>query len=802
MAVAPLNETRIPAILEAGMVPRAASISKYQRYFDGSVYDGKPAFLDETSEVPITDRSPCVHFPGVRNAVNAISSMCLGDKRFPTLTTLTNEDDSVFDDRFGLKKEESKTFDALLGKITEQTRLPAKAIELLEVAMSSGTAVPMAVVIKGRLAVKQLDPKVCFPEYDSDGTTLVAIEERYLYEEKVWSKEQRKFERRVFMYRRRIDTESDVIFEPYEVTNEQDVPACILFPHESPFLTKEKTRFKHDFGFCPVLWYRFLETISEASSIDGRPIHWGLTTLIDAVNYGLSQRYRAGLYCGSPQPYETGVDGDNPVEAPSGSLPGGGASLAGYDSGRYSGTSGIRRKGPGTMWSYPNTDSKVGLLALTGDSLKPLADDVSDNRKTLRESLGHVELDITALSKSELSGRAIEEMKAPQVAVCNKIREDFGANCLLPLVNLLLRVALASSAKGGLYLAGIKAARPILERFYQEVEFDSAPSNDTAPSVDAKQTTKTSKKLWFDPTIKLTWGAYSETTDAEQQMRVTTASTALEKGLVTHESAVNKVKSVFPDISNTDQYMATLQKEIADRKSVDDASLHGHMNALNGDKSSDGSPDGGGEQGGGEGGGSAAGGTGGAPTAGGGATGASAVGTAASALAAKSLSDQVPQNGKAGAKGAPVKAIHDRAISTAGVAETVFKQLAEDFPKDTLGWVRAAAWTGPVDVPLESIDFSNRDAWRASKEPERVQFHVDKISNGDKKPIILVNEPNQSKLIIVDGHHRALAYEQLGLPAYAFIAEVGTVSGEWDVLHSSQRESSKAPAKKDDDKAA
>ena len=80
MALAPLNVARSPEILKSGMLPRGAAISTYQRYFDGSVYDGKPNFLDDTSDKPITERAPCVIFPGVRNAVNAISSMCLGDK--------------------------------------------------------------------------------------------------------------------------------------------------------------------------------------------------------------------------------------------------------------------------------------------------------------------------------------------------------------------------------------------------------------------------------------------------------------------------------------------------------------------------------------------------------------------------------------------------------------------------------------------------------------------------------------------------------------------------------------------------
>jgi hypothetical protein len=57
---------------------------------------------------------------------------------------------------------------------------------------------------------------------------------------------------------------------------------------------------------------------------------------------------------------------------------------------------------------------------------------------------------------------------------------------------------------------------------------------------------------------------------------------------------------------------------------------------------------------------------------------------------------------------------------------------------------------------------------------------------------VLVNEPNNNKLIVVDGHHRLLAYEKLGQPAMAYIASVGTITGPWSTMHSSQRN----PAKK------
>lgn len=116
----------------------------------------------------------------------------------------------------------------------------------------------------------------------------------------------------------------------------------------------------------------------------------------------------------------------------------------------------------------------------------------------------------------------------------------------------------------------------------------------------------------------------------------------------------------------------------------------------------------------------------------------------------------------------------------------VFDQLVEDFPKDAARWVLHLKWDGPKDVPLDQIDYSNKDSWHASKDPDHVAVMVKKIKSGEKKPIILVSRKGKKKLMVVDGHHRALAYLKLKLPARAYVAQVPDISGPWDEMHAAQ----------------
>lgn len=121
-------------------------------------------------------------------------------------------------------------------------------------------------------------------------------------------------------------------------------------------------------------------------------------------------------------------------------------------------------------------------------------------------------------------------------------------------------------------------------------------------------------------------------------------------------------------------------------------------------------------------------------------------------------------------------------------ARVVYDQLSKDYNDKDIQFVLTMSWKGPMDVPLSSIDFSNKDNWQATQETEQVDQFADKMSNDNfTKPIILVGNPsNNNKYVVVDGHHRALAALQNGQPVSAYIGEATSDHGPWDKLHSKQ----------------
>lgn len=131
------------------------------------------------------------------------------------------------------------------------------------------------------------------------------------------------------------------------------------------------------------------------------------------------------------------------------------------------------------------------------------------------------------------------------------------------------------------------------------------------------------------------------------------------------------------------------------------------------------------------------------------------------------------------------------------VADAVYDQLTEDYPKSALDWVHKIKWTGPKTIPVSKIDFSGENTWAAAHEPEQVRSWETRINAAERrgehvKPSLVIQRPGKTAMI-PDGHHRAMAYKNLDKPIYAWIGDPGKAKGPWDKLHDQQYKNSTGP---------
>jgi hypothetical protein len=132
----------------------------------------------------------------------------------------------------------------------------------------------------------------------------------------------------------------------------------------------------------------------------------------------------------------------------------------------------------------------------------------------------------------------------------------------------------------------------------------------------------------------------------------------------------------------------------------------------------------------------------------------------------------------------PVEALH------------VHGMMMQNFPGEALDWVLRTRWIGPMAVPWERIDRDDQEKWAASHQPGKVASFRKMIANGEGvHPCVLVQPPDSDRAVIVDGHHRAMAWAQCGKPVRGYVGFVrrGDVQAALET-HSSQMHSGSSPS--------
>lgn len=540
-----LYEDEARRAMEANLPPRFHALELLEKYVDGTQYDGRADFWSD--DAPMFERAPCVVYPIAQCAIRSNVDLCLGEGRWPSITTGANEDDSVFDDRFGLSETDSAALDRLIQAVSDQAKLKKISKEALESAQGCGTAVAIASARNGRLCVDTTKAKWCTVETDPHDPSIVTkLEIRYPYLQEYRDEKAKKWALRCMLYRRVIDAFSDTTYKPAKASESGDEP-------DQWIVDKDKT-VDHGLGFCPVVWYRHMRRCDTVESCDGEAIHCRVLDEIDCLNWALSLRHRGALTASDPQPIEIGVDEDhNP--APMGRkaevvIQGGVDPHTGKPSHTYvapkmgSSSGEARMRGPGVVWRYPSSESRVELLTLPGDAMKPADDNARDLRSKIAESLAVVFTDVENMkAAADMSGKALREHHKRQIERCDQIRDDFGDNFLLPLVGMLLRIAMRTA--DGLYLPGVKKVAPILQRFEAQVEDGSV--------------------RWFAPSIRLSWGEYFQLTAADKKADIEAVLLAFDGGLITKRTALEELADYF-EIGNVDEYLETIEAEAQERQ--------------------------------------------------------------------------------------------------------------------------------------------------------------------------------------------------------------------------------------------
>lgn len=552
--------------------PRYLEMEKFERYVDGTQYDGRVPFLQhDESAPPVLERAPCVVYGIAKTAIRDLVDFSMGENRYAWFGAGIAEDDSELDDDTGLNEDDSELLERFVnGPLHKDARLRTVFSEALKESMGSGSVALIFSMRRGKPCIEHTKAKWSTPTFDAVTREVTQLEIFYPFIRTEWNPVKREWEDVCYLYRRLITDRFDLVFVPAKAREDGRMPSFTVDSFQS---------MAHNLGFCPVQWFAFDKGCSTVDNYDGRPIHKTQLDEIDALNFALSMRHRAAIYTGDPQIWETGVDEDvNPA-------PKGGparvtieASAAGPDGkpmGVFSaggprqwGRGGFRKKGPGVVWRYPDPTSKVGVLTIPDGGLDAIAEHGEDLRQLIAEDFSVVLYNPTDVkTEAALSGKALGFLYSRQIARANDIRSQVGDDMMLPAVDMLFRLMVTSERRqqGSVRIRGWKKIFPLLQRFVRVRPATPMASTDDPAATPAPLAPG---EDWAGPDLALQWGPYFELSPEEEKALIE-ASNAAKDTLVPHVTVLEKLRQVY-EFGSAEE-LAEKMKEEADARATEAA---------------------------------------------------------------------------------------------------------------------------------------------------------------------------------------------------------------------------------------
>lgn len=223
-----------------------------------------PGFMDMgrgAGNLPLKFRRPTSPYALIRVVVDRFTGLLFSEQQHPEI-----------------KVDGDPKTQEWLRAVASTSRLWQHMIQARNYGGSMGTACIGFQFVNGKPTIEVHDPKWVTPEFRKHGSlTLVKLEKRYIFEKEVRDETTGRWENKSFWYRRIIDEQSDVLFQPAEVGN-GDEPDW-----------QEAERVDHNFGFCPAVW---VQNLPVQDSEDGdpdcpSPVYdnaWNIDALISQAN--------------------------------------------------------------------------------------------------------------------------------------------------------------------------------------------------------------------------------------------------------------------------------------------------------------------------------------------------------------------------------------------------------------------------------------------------------------------------------------------------------------------------------------
>ncbi len=444
-----------------------------------------PGFYDaagSASPLPLKFRRPSSPYALAKVIVDRFTGLLFSERRHPQIRCEGDDDTEDF-----------------MAALAEAGRLWPMMILARTYGGAMGSVALGFQFVNGKPVFEVHDPRWIIPDFkDRLELKLRSIEKRYQYpvEKK---DEQGRWVETPYWYRRTIDENSDVLFEPVEVPEDGSEPDW-----------KEQARVDHQLGFCPVVW---IQNLPVQDSVDGDPDCHGIYDVIESIDTLISQGNRGIIANCDPttvissdaQMSEVAKGSSNAIKVPAGST--------------------------------------VTYLELQGSGPKT-AFEAADKLRAYALEVAQCVLDHPDVANR--TATEIERVYSSMLAKADILREQYGQRGVLVVMDMAVQAArklVPRSSNGSIQRQTI-VLPPRLE-----------------PQENGEPPKPVPRKLGpGNASVELQWGAYFPPSLADTAAAVTAAAKAKDSGLIDREHAANFVASDFR-VEKVPEMLAKIEKE-------------------------------------------------------------------------------------------------------------------------------------------------------------------------------------------------------------------------------------------------
>jgi hypothetical protein len=397
------NDPEARAVRTEGLSPRQQELDRRWAYYrtrqydsckvawDGSRVVGQverdgismagyvpPGFYIANSEtLPIQFRKPTSPYHLTKVVVDRFTSLLFGQKRHPKITVKGDADTEDY-----------------INAVVEEGRLWPQMMLARSIGGATGTSVVGFKVIEGKPQFEVFDPRWCEPRFlDRANLILESLDYRYKFKQEIRDPESGDWVEVEFWYRRLIDVQRDVIFEP-----------VLVDPRVQPEW-KPATAVSHSLGFCPVAWIQNEQNLEE---VDGDPDCLGIYDKCDMIDRLLAQSDK-GVIANCDPTVVIATDAQM----------------------------GDVRKGSSNALKLP-ANSTATYMEMTGEGITQAREQVQMHKEDALEVVCCV---IEQSDGSQKTATEIERNYAAMLARADKFREQYGEMGVKRLINMVIVAA-------------------------------------------------------------------------------------------------------------------------------------------------------------------------------------------------------------------------------------------------------------------------------------------------------------------------------------------------------------------------